>query len=256
MTKKPIAVADEFAKQIGIEKPMVEKRLESVNAELIDIGEGVDPFTFIEKLKEATSTEGIAFVQPNYVYELQSTHSNTNPTDPQKNSSWHLKAIQIRNAWEVVDENTDDETPTVTVGIIDSGIDFSNEDLDDVMWSVTTCKDETGGDVSDCVNGGYDVTGDSDDGVDGHDNDPAPGDSGPHGTTVASVVAGEYENGYGVIGVAKDGVEIVGIRVFEPIEFEIPGIFEKKFQPPPTEITLSSPSQHGSSSPSICRVVE
>ncbi|MCE2507538.1 MAG: hypothetical protein J4F36_13945, partial [Nitrosopumilaceae archaeon] len=108
VTKTPIAVADEFAKSIGIEKSVVKKRLESVNAELIDIGEGDDPLTIIEQLEDAKNTEGIVFAQPNYIYRLQSSDRDT---DPERYNSWHLKAIQLWDAWSVVDDNNNSDKP-------------------------------------------------------------------------------------------------------------------------------------------------
>ena len=203
VTKTPIAVADEFAKSIGIEKPVVKDRIESFNTEVIDIGENSDPLEVIEKLNQATSTKGIVLAQPNYIYRLQSSDWDT---DPERYNSWHLKAIQLWDAWGVVDNNN--SYKPITIGIIDSGIDFNNQDIDSRKWSATTCLDEEGVLLDDsCDKGGYDFL--------GHDNDPSPlpTGGGQHGTKVASVVAGEYENGYGVIGIAKDGVELVGIRV-------------------------------------------
>ena len=200
----PVGVADEFLKNNGIENPEVISRIESLNTELVNIGEGVDPLTVINQLK-ASPVDGILLAQPNFIYT--SAQSSTTP-DPRGNKSWHLKAIQLKDAWDVVNTklSTVANPPEVVVGVIDTGIDFSNTDLSDTKWSPSSCKDEDGDTVNGgCTKGGYDVHGFR------HDNDPLPENGSRHGTLVASVLAGKYNNGYGGIGVAQ-GIKIAGVR--------------------------------------------
>ena len=116
----------------------MKNRIGSFNTEIVDIGEDTDPLEVIKKLKQASSTKGILHIQPNFVYRLQSTHSND---DPQLNNSWHLKAIQLWDAWNVVNANTA-TTATVTIGVIDTGIDFDSDDLENKQWSTVNCLDE------------------------------------------------------------------------------------------------------------------
>lgn len=224
----PVGVADEFLKANGVANPLVKKRIESMSVELVTVGEDVDPLTIIEQLK-ASSIEGIVLAQPNFIYQSRQssgsnqessggTNSSSPPDDTELYKSWHLKAIQLKDAWDVVNGNTHANARTVTIGIIDTGVDFKNEDLDGRKWSATNCKNENGGTVTDnddttpndCDKGGYNLAGDPAD----HTNNPKPATADDaHGTEVASVAAAEYNNGYGVIGVAQDGVEIVGVRI-------------------------------------------
>ena len=222
----PVGVVNEFLKRNGVETPLVKSRIESLHAELVDIGD-TDPLTIINQLK-ASPVEGITLAQPNFIYTSSQSSTSTTGPDPQGNKSWHLKAIQLKDAWNTVDANPHTNARTITIGVLDDGVDFANQDLDGRKWSKTNCKDEDGNTVTDnddstandCANGGYDVYGGPVQIIDEffHDNDPAHGTGDIHGTQVASVMAGEYNNGYGGIGIAQDGIEIVGIRIGETID--------------------------------------
>ena len=54
----PVSVANDFLRKSGIESPSVVNRITSLNTEVVNIGEGVDPLTVINKLK-ASPAEGI-----------------------------------------------------------------------------------------------------------------------------------------------------------------------------------------------------
>ena len=203
----PVSVANSFFKEGGIANPTVTNRIESLNTEVISIGEGVDPLTTINRLK-ASPVEGIIFAQPNFIYHSAQSSATTGP-DPRGNESWHLKAIQLKDAWDVVSTNPAQTPREITAGVIDTGTDFSNTDLDDKKWNPSSCKDEDGDTISGgCPNGGYDVHGVF------HDNNPSPDGDDRHGTITALVLGGEYNNGYGGIGVSRHA-KIVGIRAGE-----------------------------------------
>ena len=156
---------------------------------------------------------------PNFLYhplqtsDAYATDLATNP-DPARTRAWHLKAIQLRDAWDVVWARAPDmasDAAPLTIGVIDDGVDFSNLDLAGKKWSVTACLDENG--VATTCNGGRDFVGST------HDADPSPVLSyDRHGTQAAGVAAGEFNNGYGSFGVAQD-VELVGIRAGEGYAF-------------------------------------
>ena len=209
IVRRPVGVVDDRLRTTGLPAAAVVARLDAHRTEAIDLGAEVDPHTIIARLKASPPT-GVRHAQPNFLYyPLQTsaayTTDQTSNPDPARTKAWHLKAIQLRDAWDVVRDRAPDMASgaaPITIGVIDSGVDFSDPDLAGKKWSVTACLDENG--VATTCNGGRDFFGHT------HDADPSPGFS-KHGTEVAGVAAGEFNNGYGSFGVAQD-VELVGIR--------------------------------------------
>ena len=211
---RPVGVVDDLLRTNGFPLAEVIARIDSLQTEAIDVGVEEDPHDVIDLLKNLLQDEplaGVLHAQPNFLYYPHQTSAayatdlTTNP-DPSRLMAWHLKAIQLKDAWDEVWVRAPDRPPgadPITIGILDSGVNFSNSDLHGKKWSKTDCLDENGA-MTTCA-GGRDFTGDT------HDADPTPVYS-AHGTRVAEVAAGEFNNGYSSFGVAQD-VEIVGIRV-------------------------------------------
>ena len=208
---RPVGVVDDLLRTNGFPLAEVAARIDSLQTEAIDVGVEVDPHTVIARLK-ANPRAGVLHAQPNFIYHpLQTsaayTTDQTSDPDPDRTAAWHLKAIQLRDAWDEVWVRAADR-PTgagpITIGILDSGINFGNREVAGKKWSKTNCLDENG--MATTCDGGRDFV------AVPHDADPTP--SHPHGTLVAGVAAGEFNNGYGSFGVAQD-VELVGIRVYD-----------------------------------------
>ncbi|GAB4331471.1 MAG: hypothetical protein Kow0037_08110 [Calditrichia bacterium] len=145
------------------------------------------------------------------------------PTDSLYHQQWHLPAIGAEMAWQM-----EKGEPSVVIGVIDTGVDYTHPDLMTQMW-VNTAEDLNGngqlddGDangIDDDGNGfvddviGWDFTDapnfpDAGDYLD-EDNDPMDEYPGGHGTPVAGVIAAA-ENGLGVVGVAP-GVKVMPLR--------------------------------------------
>ena len=210
---RPVGVVDALLRTNGFPLAEVAARIDSLQTEAIALGKEVDPHTVIDLLKDLLKDEplaGVLHAQPNFIYhpsqasDAYATDQTSDP-DPARTSAWHLKAIQLRDAWDEVWDRAPARPPgagPLTIGILDTGVDFGNSDLYGKKWSKTDCRDENGA-MTTC-NGGRDFVGDT------HDADPTPV-SDNHGSLVASVAAGEFNNGYGSFGVAQD-VELVGIR--------------------------------------------
>ncbi len=166
------------------------------------------------------------------------------PNDPQYSQQWNLPHIQMPQAWDIKTGNS-----SIILGIIDSGIRYTHEDLDGNTW-VNPLEDQNGNGKPDFspVSQGGDLDGIDNDGnsfVDdligwdfaGGGNSPQPpyqpdnnpDDTDGHGTNVAGVSSAQtnnYENGAykGIAGVAggwgnQKGVSLIVLRDggFEPI---------------------------------------
>lgn len=134
------------------------------------------------------------------------------PHDPFLKEQWYLDAIGMPAAWEFAKGSS-----TVTVAVLDSGVDLAHEDLAERIW--TNPNEIAGNGVDDDRNGyvddvrGWDFIGD--------DADPNP-DIGPessvdganHGTLVAGIIGAAGSNGLGVSGINWN-VRLLSLRVLD-----------------------------------------
>jgi len=113
------------------------------------------------------------------------------PNDPLFPSQWHMSHIKANLAWD-----TEKGDPSVTVAIVDTGIELTHPDLAANLW---TNPGEIPGNLVDDDNNGYvdDVHG-----YDFANFDSDPSDDNSHGTACAGIVAAVQDNSLGVSGVA------------------------------------------------------
>ncbi|MBI5170756.1 MAG: S8 family serine peptidase [Candidatus Eisenbacteria bacterium] len=138
------------------------------------------------------------------------------PNDPYYSTQWHLgtsaAGVRARQGW---DHSTG--SPSVTIGVMDTGVDRQHSDLFFKIWSNTAeiannhVDDDHNGWVDDVQ--GWDF-GDGDANPDpGPLPDPIYGlDEGWHGTFVAGLAAAATDNGVGIAGVAW-GCRVVPLKV-------------------------------------------
>ena len=120
---------------------------------------------------------------------------------------WHLKQINITKAWELTMGD-----PSITVAVIDTGIDFTHHEIKHAKWINT---DEIPNNGKDNDNNGFV------DDIDGwdftsNDNNPGMEPTDPihwHATVIAGVIAAEIDN-EGIAGVAPN-VTIMDLRVLD-----------------------------------------
>ncbi len=112
------------------------------------------------------------------------------PNDPFIGEQWNLLNFGLPAAWRL--ETGKD---TVTLAVLDTGVDLAHEDLAGRSWP--------GCDVYD------------------QDNDPSPGSPSQdgnghrHGTHVAGIALATGDNGKGIAGVAYTGVKLLPVKVFD-----------------------------------------
>jgi subtilisin family serine protease len=180
----------------------------------IRLGEGADA--------EAAVSMLAAHPDVIYAHANRQLHLDFVPNDPQFENQWWLKAIRAEEAWDVTSGSAD-----IVIGVIDTGVDYTHEDLQGNLW-VNTAEDLNGdgrfdpadlNGVDDDGNGfiddviGWDFT-DAPifaDGGDFLDPDPDPMDENGHGTAVTGIIAATTDNGVGVAGLAF-GCRVMTLR--------------------------------------------
>jgi subtilisin family serine protease len=145
--------------------------------------------------------------------EIPMNGSGGSGPDPLFNKQWGMNQIGVQSAWGVTKG-----TPEIIVGVIDTGVDYTHEDLIDNMWRNPReipnngIDDDNNGYIDDIVgwdfagndNKPYDLTASMFDMLMGGGN---PG----HGTHCAGNVAARGDNGKGIAGVAPN-VKIMALR--------------------------------------------
>lgn len=163
------------------------------------LGSGVSVERAVEILSRRAHGRFIEFAEPNYV-----VHADGLTNDPLLGELWGLHNVRQRGGRVDADIDAPEAwgvqsgAPGVVVAVIDTGTDYTHEDLADNIW---TNSAEAGGtaDVDDDGNGyvddiyGWDFVND--------DNDPM--DDNGHGTHTAGTIGAVGDNGIGVSGVAR-----------------------------------------------------
>ena len=167
---------------------------------------GITPGQSVQQAVAAYRNQaGVVSAQPNYIY-----HTLAVPNDPQYGQLWAFDNvgqtitsgttyppnpgtpgddIDIQNAWDHITDCS-----SVVVAVVDSGVNYNQEDLAASMWN--------GG--ASYPNHGWDF-------VDG-DNDPMDGHG--HGTHVAGIIGAAGNNSLGVAGVCWKA-SIMAVRAFD-----------------------------------------
>ena len=160
----------------------------------------------------------IEAVEFNYVRQTQA--SEIIPNDPRFEEQWNLSLIDMPGAWAIEKGN-----PEVIIAVVDTGFDYTHEDLASQTWINV---DEIPNNGIDDDNNGYidDVHGwdfsqkpssDGNENSQNGDNDPI--DESGHGTHVAGIIGAAVDNDVGIAGIAWNcklmpirGAGVAGIR--------------------------------------------
>jgi subtilisin family serine protease len=158
------------------------------------------------------------------------------PNDSLYSEQWNLTEIRAEKGWAVTTGSSD-----VTIAIIDDGVEYSHEDLRDVIWSNPNEISGNGiDDDEDSLWYGSPLADDSIgwDFID-NDNDPSPtpfpGHSSVHGTACAGMASATRDNGVGLAGVAGGSVSgrprlaVVRGNIYSNIEDAVEYCWRKHF---------------------------
>lgn len=144
----------------------------------------------------------VEYAEPNYDIELDATESALppiRPTDPRFDEQWALANSGQRGGKQGADISamhawlTTTGSDKVVVAVLDSGVDYTHEDLAPNMWkrpnSVPAYHDDELGTVEDEA------------GFNAIENDSDPMDENGHGTHCAGIIGAEGGNDIGITGV-------------------------------------------------------
>jgi subtilisin family serine protease len=152
-----------------------------------------------DAVKQFSKLADVEAVQPNYYYYLQTTPNDTMWGDP---GLYGMLKISAPSAWDISTGSSN-----VVVADIDTGLDYTHEDLAANAW--TNPGEIPGNGLDDDGNGFVDD-------VHGYDfryNDPDPMDEHGHGTHTAGTIGAVGNNMLGVVGVCWH-VKIMGIKIY------------------------------------------
>lgn len=158
----------------------------------------------LQSAERIASVPGVAWVQPDYVYELpesgmadggsesalssgqasSSASALATVNDPERDEQWYLDAINAEGAWDSARAEG-----SVTVGVLDTGVRLDHEDLAgnveaDLAWDAVA------------------------------EEPMGPEDAGDHGTRVAGIIAAAADNGLGTAGVSWNA-KVIPVCVFD-----------------------------------------
>lgn len=153
----------------------------------------------------------IEYASPNYLFEAEPPIANDYFYEDEEADAvlnmWGLEYVKGPQAWEYCTGS-----PDVTIGIVDSGVDFNHPDLADNMW-INMGEWGENGELS---NNGIDDDGngyvDDYNGWNFYYDNNETYDVDGHGTHVAGTAAASGGNNMGVYGVAKD-CKIASLRI-------------------------------------------
>ncbi|MDX1636540.1 MAG: S8 family serine peptidase [Balneolaceae bacterium] len=149
----------------------------------------VDPAWLAAKVSKLP---GVAYAEPRYLRFTQYI-----PSDPETNP--YEEFHRFREAWDLTRGSTE-----VIIAIVDSGVDYNHEDLDEKLWRNEDeipgngVDDDNNGKIDDVIGWDFWASGYIPDTFT-QDNDPMI-DVNPHGTHVTGIAAAETDNGIGIAG--------------------------------------------------------
>jgi len=154
------------------------------------------PEALITAINELSQLESVQLAEPNYKAKIHAIPNDTGFT-----SLWGMQKIAAPLAWDITTGN-----PSVTVAVIDTGVDYLHSDLGANIWSnpnelLNGLDDDGNGFVDDIR--GWNFA--------GANNNPMDGNG--HGTHVAGIIGAVGNNQQGVTGVGWN-IKLMPVKIF------------------------------------------
>ena len=181
--------------------------------------DGKDPETVLNELQLDDRVEEVEY---QFERSLTADDGAPNPSDsstiaavetndPRRTDQWHIASTNTDEAWQWLADNGYAKwgDRAIVVAVIDTGVDYTHEDLAGNIWvnqgeiAGNGTDDDSNGFVDDVH--GVTVVGST------YDHQGDPQDDHGHGTHVAGIIAAQGNNSLGVIGVAPN-VQIMAIK--------------------------------------------
>ncbi|UZP74328.1 serine protease [Candidatus Paraluminiphilus aquimaris] len=175
-----------------------------------------------EAIKDLSLDPRIELVESSFERQLKGEPTSKDPgtdfsglaiaaNDPRKAEQWALERTRTEDAWQWLEDNGYPAwgDRNIVVAVIDSGVDYTHEDLAGNMWvnageiPDNNIDDDNNSFIDDVY--GADVVGST------YDHDGDPQDDNGHGTHVAGIIAAQGNNDIGIIGVAPNS-QIMAIK--------------------------------------------
>ncbi|MGI6130143.1 MAG: S8 family serine peptidase, partial [bacterium] len=163
---------------------------ESHNLALLPVGlnDSID-----EVIQELLDDPNVEYAEPNY--EFYSQENLSPPNDPEFSNQWALEEVTVLEAWSEafsILEREDMPPASVTVAVVDTGVDSEHKDLKRVLPGYNA------------ISGAEDRDDSSDDSRNGH------------GTHVAGIIAAETNNEVGIASITGEfPVNILPVKVLD-----------------------------------------
>ncbi|MBE0595850.1 MAG: S8 family serine peptidase, partial [Desulfuromonadales bacterium] len=165
----------------------------------------------LEALKAYAELSEVRYAEPNYIFKPH-VLAPMPQNNPDFANQWYMNGsggINARQGWDLIDLNAEANLGSVVVAVLDSGVDYTHEDLAGAMWINSgeipnNGIDDDGNGYIDDVHGADVIIGP------GHPDSGNPMDRHGHGTHVAGIV-GAVDNDRGIVGVAA-GVQIMAVK--------------------------------------------
>lgn len=140
-----------------------------------------DKLAVIDAIEKLSANPNVAYAEPDYIEEM-----HVIPNDPLYPKLWGTQRIDAPLAWEY-----STGSPGISVGVIDSGVDYNHPDIRKNMWSSPNRKYVNGWNFE--------------------NNDGNPMDTNGHGTHVAGTIGAVGNNRIGITGICWQ-VKVVALK--------------------------------------------
>ncbi len=161
----------------------------------------------VEAARAFAQNDNVEYAQPNYIQTVYEV-----PNDPLWDDLYYLPQIKAEAAWDLTHGDS-----SVVIAIIDTGVDYDHEDLQDDIWTneaeILDGIDNDGNGKVDDIHGWdfVESAANAAPGEDDREEDNDPDDGHGHGTMVAGLAAGVTNNGIGVASIGWN-CEIMPLR--------------------------------------------